>query len=220
MKTEPNDIQPEVQPVTEPTAPASQPEHKPAPAKPAKLQLGRLRRIWRTALIWLAVVAVAFLAGVLTLYFMRYKPLNETLTQIKGELAQANQNINNLEAKLTTSSEKVSNLESDNQSLQSELKAATTHLELLQVLVDVSNARLALLDGDVPAAKTALQSTSAKLETLSLRIAEVDANLAQSMPQRLTLILSELDNNVETAKVDLELLTGSLLDVEAALFGK
>jgi hypothetical protein len=71
MKTEPNDIQPEVQPVAEPTAPASQPEHKPAPTKPAKPQLGRLRHIWRTALIWLVVVAVAFLAGVLTLYFIR-----------------------------------------------------------------------------------------------------------------------------------------------------
>jgi hypothetical protein len=34
----------------------------------------------------------------------------------------------------------------------------------------------------------------------------------------LALILSGLDSDIETAKVDLELLTGSLLDAEAALF--
>jgi hypothetical protein len=38
------------------------------------------------------------------------------------------------------------------------------------------------------------------------------------MPQRLALILAGLDSDIETATVDLELLTGNLLDVEAALF--
>jgi uncharacterized protein (DUF3084 family) len=221
MKAETNDMQakaPESTPVQ--PEPTSKPDPTPAPVKPAKPQLGRFRRIWRTALIWLAVVAVAFLAGVLTFNFMRYKPLNETLTQTQGELMQANQNISELEAKLSAANNKVSALESDNQAIQSELDTANTHLELLQVLVDVSNARLALADGDVPAAKTALQNTSQRLESLAPRIAVVDTNLAESMPQRLTLILSGLGSDVETAKVDLELLTGNLLDAETALFGK
>jgi TolA-binding protein len=221
MKAETNDMQakaPESAPMQ--PEPTSKPDPTPAPVKPAKPQLGRFHRIWRTVLIWLAVVAIAFLSGMLTFNFMRYKPLNETLTQTQGELSQANQRLDELGTQLTATSEKVSILNSDNQALQSELDTANTHLELLQVLVDVTNARLALADGDVPAAKTALQNTSQRLESLAPRIAVVDTNLAESMPQRLTLILSGLDSDVETAKVDLELLTGNLLDAEAALFGQ
>jgi cytoskeletal protein RodZ len=218
MKTEPNGMQPEVLNVPSQLDPASKPDPVPAPAKPAKPQLGRFRRFWRTSLLWLAVVAVAFLAGVLTFNFIRYQPLNKLLKQTQTELTQSNQNVSNLEAKLAAASNKVTALENDNQALQSELDTANTHLELLQVLVDVNNARLALVDDDVPAAKAALKNTAQQLDSLAPRIATVDDNLAQSMPQRLALILAGLDSNVETAKVDLELLTGNLLDVEAALF--
>jgi len=210
MKNEPNDSQPKA-----PNLPA-----QPDPTKPAKPQLGRFRRFWRTSLIWLAVVALAFLAGVLIFNFLRYQPLTERLNQTQSKLTQSNQNISNLEAKLATTSNKVTTLENDNRVLQSELDTAITHLELLQVLVDVNNARLALVDGDVLAAKASLKNTSAKLEVLTPRIAEVDTNLAQGMPQRLALILAGLDSDIETAKEDLELLTGNLLDVETALFGK
>lgn len=220
MKTEPNDIQPEA--LNAPAQPesASKPDPLPASAKPAEPQLGRFRRFWRTSMIWLVVVAVAFLAGVLTFNYVRYKPLNEMLIQTQNELAQSSQNISNLEAKLTAASDKVTALENDNQALQSELDMANSHLELLQVLVGVTNARLALVDEDVPAAKAALENSAQQLDSFAPRIAEVDSNLAQSIPQRLALILSGLDSNIETAKVDLELLTGSLLDAEAALFGK
>ena len=218
MKTEPNGIQPEVLNVPAQLDPASKPDPVPAPAEPAKPQLGRFRRLWRTSLIWLAVVAVAFLAGVLIFNFVRYQPLNEMLVQTQNELAQSNQNTSNLEAKLAAASKKVIALENDNQALQSELEMVNTHIELLQVLVDVNNAHLALVADDVPAAKAALKNTAQKLDSLAPRIATVDVNLAQSMPQRLALILAGLDSDIETAKVDLELLTGNLLDVEAALF--
>jgi cytoskeletal protein RodZ len=218
MKTEPNDTQPEALNGPAQPDPASKPDPVPAPAKPAKPQLGRFRRFWRTSLIWLAVVAVSFLAGVLIFNFLRYQPLNERLTQTQSELTQSNQNISNLEGKLAAASNKVTALENDNQALQSKLDTATTHLELLQALVDVNNARLALVADDVPAAKAALKNTAQQLDSLAPRIAAVDDNLAQSMPQRLALILAGLDSDIETAKVDLELLTGNLLDVEAALF--
>jgi peptidoglycan hydrolase CwlO-like protein len=194
---------------------------------PAKPQLSRLRRFWRASLIWLVVVAAAFLAGVLTYHSLRYKPLTETLAQTQGKLVQAHQTTTDLQTKtdglntqLAAAKDQVAALESDKEALQSELDNANTHLELLQVLVDTSNARLALVNGNVPAAKVALENTSQLLESLAPRIAAVDANLAGSMPQRLALILSGLDNDTETAKVDLELLTGNLLDVEAALFSK
>lgn len=218
MKTEPKGTQPGALNVPARPEPASKPDPVPAPTKPVKHQLGRIRRIWRTSLIWLAVVAVAFLAGVLIFNFLRYQPLNERLNQTQSELTQSNQDFSDLEAELAAASNKVTILENDNQVFQSELDTATTHLELLQALVDINNARLALVDGDVLAAKASLENTSRTLEFLAPHIAEVDTNLAQSMPQRLALILAGLDSDIETAKVDLELLTGNLLDVEAALF--
>ncbi len=220
METEPKDKQPEAIDVPAQPEPASKPDPVPAPAKPAKAQLGRFHRFWRTSLIWLAVVAVAFLAGVLIFNFVRYQPLNEKFVQTQNELAQSNQNVSDLEAKLAAASDKVTALENDNQALQTELDGANTHLKLLQVLVGVNNARLALVDEDVPAAKAALENTAQQLDSFTPRIAEVDVNLAESIPQRLTLILSGLESDIETAKVDLELLTGSLLDAEAVLFGE
>jgi hypothetical protein len=102
--------------------------------------------------------------------------------------------------------------------LQDELKTATGHLELLQVQVDVSNARMALALDDVEGAKAALSNTQQLLDNLLPRIAVYDPNLAQSMPQRLSLIVSGLDRDTETAKIDLELFTKDLLAIEAALF--
>lgn len=223
METQPKNTQPTDKPTPEQPAqdrPFDLAQDKPAPPAPAKPQMGRLRRFWRATLIWLAVIAVAFLAGILTFNYMRYKPLDERLVQAQGELSQATQSISDLEAKLAVASDKVTALERDNQALHSELDAAQTHLELLQVLAQVNNARLALVDGDIPGAKAALENTSAQLEAIAPRIAEGNPALAESMPQRLALILSGLEGDVETAKVDLELLTGNLLDAETALFGE
>lgn len=104
--------------------------------------------------------------------------------------------------------------------LQTELNTATAHVTLLQVQVDVSNARLALSLNDVEGAKAALSNTQQRLESLVPRIAVFDASLAQSMPQRLGLIVSGLGRDPETAKIDLELFSKDLLKIEAALFNE
>jgi hypothetical protein len=104
--------------------------------------------------------------------------------------------------------------------LQDELNKTTAHLTLLQVQVDVSNARLALSLNDVEGAKAALSNTQPRLESLVPRIANFDTSLAQSMPQRLSLIVSGLGRDPETAKIDLELFSKDLLKIEAALFNE
>jgi hypothetical protein len=144
--------------------------------KAEKTQPGRLQRFFRKGLIWLVVLAITFLAGIVTDHYLRYKPL------------------------------------------QDELDTTTAHVELLQVLVDVSNARLALSSNDVEGAKAALSNTQQRLDNLVPRIAVFDTNLSQSMPQRLSLIVSDLERDPETAKIDLELLNKDLLEIEAALF--
>lgn len=210
----------EVNDVTPDAAPSMPETVKIPDTKPAKPPVGRLARFGRTLLTWLIVIVIAFLAGVLTFNFALYQPLAGTLTQTQAELAKANKNLSQVTADVTAVNEQLTGLKADNQAMQSELEAATAHLGLLQALANVNSARLALVADDIPAAKAALKDTAAQLETLAPKIAEVDANLAKSMPQRLTLILSGLDSDVETAKVDLEVLSGNLLSLETLLFKK
>lgn len=179
------------------------------PSRPEKQPLSRMRRFWRSSLIWLAVIAIAFTAGVVAFNFLRYQPQLKELTQAYETTTDLQNQVNSLTAKLNTAEDRLAVLED-----------AQTHLELMQVLVDVNNARLALVKKDVPAAKAALEKTPQHLKDLAPRLGAADASLVTSLPQRLELILSGLDGDIETAKVDLELLAGNLMDIAATLFGK
>ena len=195
--------------------------------KPEKPKPGRFQKILRKVLIWFVVVAFVFMAGLLTDEYLRYRPLAEKIAEVQSALDQANQDISNLQAETArliaanqAASDKIASLESENGKLQNELDAANAHLELLQVLVDVSGARLALFLDDVQAARAALVDTPQRLDNLLPFIKQSDPNLAQSMPQRLNLIITGLDRDIETVKIDLELFSKDLLQVEATLFPK
>jgi hypothetical protein len=152
------------------------PDYVATSTKAEKKKPGRLQRFFRKALIWLVVLALAFLAGLVTDHYLRTVPLQE------------------------------------------ELNTTNAHLELSQVMVDVSNARIALALNNVAGAKAALLDTPQRLKKLLPRITVFDTNLAQSMPQRLSLIISGLDRDIKTAKIDLDLFNQDLLELEAALF--
>jgi len=199
--------------------PDSSPASGPAPVKKERSDPGPFRRILRIVLFGLVAVAVVFLAGLLTDHFTRYQPLKQSLTQTQTDLAQAEQALSDAQAGLAASNQKAATLQSDSQALQSELDTAKAQLQLLRVLVDIKNARLALYQQDVTAAKAALASTPQRLEDLLPSITRYDANLAESMPQRLNLIIYGLDRNVETAAVDLELFTKDLQEIEVVMFG-
>lgn len=210
MKQQPADELPEEQIAPDTKASAQQEgEAQIPPAKPVKQPLSRMRRFWRTSLVWLAMVAIAFTAGVVTFNFLRYKPQAKELAQAYDTTTDLQNQVISLTTQLNTATDRLVVLED-----------VQTHLDLMQVLVDVNNARLALVNKDVPAAKAALENTSQHLEDLAPRLSASDASLVTSLPQRLALILSGLDGDVETAKVDLELLAGNLLDIEATMFGK
>lgn len=227
MKQEDSPTQPD-QPTPEATDTSqtpSQAEPVPVPAETKKTGAGRLQRFFRQALIWLVVVALIFLAGMIADHYLRYRPLSENLAQTQTELDQANQAISDLQAELErlnttlqTANDRVTALEGGRETLQEELDTAKAHLELVQVLVEINNARLALFLDDTEGAKAALANTPQRLDNLSPSLAEFDADLAQSMSQRLSLIVTGLERDTETAKIDLELLTKNLLDIEA-LFG-
>ncbi|HCC78032.1 MAG: hypothetical protein A2X25_00290 [Chloroflexi bacterium GWB2_49_20] len=177
-------------------------------ADASKPQPGRLQRFFRKLLIWLVVLALAFLAGIVTYHYLRYKPLSEAIVDTER-----------LNIEVQAANKKIAALEGEKKALQGEAETATAHLKLLQVLVDVNNARMALFLDDVEAAKAALVNTQDRLKNLIPIITEFDANLAESMPQRLNLIITGLERDTETVKIDLELFTKDLLEIEAALFG-
>jgi uncharacterized phage infection (PIP) family protein YhgE len=203
------------------------PEMAPKSKKGEKKKPGRFQRILRTILIWLVVLALLFMAGVITDEFLRYKPLAETASKAQSELDQARQELSNVQAEadqLNTvnkaANDQINSLEGSNKKLQNELDAANAHLALLQGLVDVTDARLSLSLNDMDGAKAALVDLPQLLDNLLPFITEFDPNLAKSMPQRLDLIITGLDRDTETAKIDLELFSKDLLEVESTMFPK
>ena len=190
-----------------------------------KNQTGRLRSFFKKILVWLIVFVIAFIAGVVTDYYLRYKPLSSTLAETEEALDQASKNngdlqdeIDDLDSAIQEANDKISSLEADKVDLQIALETAVAHRELLHVLVDVNNARLALFRNDVGKARTTLLQTAARLDDLLLFIAKIDADLAQSMQQRLDLIISGLEVNTENAVIDLDLFIQDLLTVETEIF--
>lgn len=163
--------------------------------EPSRFQMA-VRRI----LIWFIVMAVSFLGGFLTYHFVLHQP-------VADELKTAQADITTLQAQVESTTSQLAQMED-----------ATQHRDLLLVMVDVYDARLALTEKNVVAAKSALADTGDALDRVLDEIEAFDSNLAAALPQRLGLILSNLDRDVETAIADCDQLLEDLLEVEAALF--
>jgi len=192
-------------------------QETPAQSKPEKAPPSRFVRFLRKALIGLAIVVVIFFAGFLTDHFTRYRPLSDELDQTRAELEQANLDLKEVEEENDelTSANRTAKKEIDD--LEEELTAARANLKFYQVLVDVNTAQLELFLENIEGAQTALIDTEGNLEDLLPFITEVDPELALSLPRRLDLIISGLERDPETARIDLELLTKDLLALEPML---
>lgn len=188
----------------------------------------RLQQFLRRMSIWLGIIVVVFFAGALADHYLRYKPLSEAFTESRSTLDQANQTIGDLqaekeslEASLSELNDRLKTFENENKALQEKLAMAETHLGLLRLLEDVMNARLALAKEDIEGAQTALVDTPQRLDDLLPRLKAVNSRMAESLPQRLELILSGLERkNLETVEVDLELFSKDLLTIETTSFSE
>lgn len=172
----------------------------------------RLSRFFRKVLVWLIIVIVVFSAGFLIDHFLRYKPLSVAMTETQSELDQITQEVSDLRVENTRLTNEVD-------SLQEALAIANARLGYFQVLMDVNNARINLFLEEIQSAQEVLADTSQRLEDLLPFIAEVDDELALSLPRRLELIIAGLERDPETARIDLELFTKDLLELEPLLFG-
>jgi len=186
-------------------------------SSPEKLPPSRFVRILRKILIGLVIVAAIFLAGFFTDHFVRYSSLSEELDITQAELEQANQELSDLRDennRLTSANQAATD---EVATLEAELTTATANLKFYQVLVNVNTARIELFIENIEGAQAALENTQDNLEDLLPFIVEVDAELALSLPRRLELIISGLERDPETGRIDLELLTKDLLALEPLL---
>ncbi len=178
-----------------PGTPPTDADDTKAVKKPSRFQAA-LRRF----LIWFAVVAVFFLGGFLTYYFVFYRP-------VAAELKTAQAEVSSLQSQLDSANSQLADMED-----------GRSHRDLLLVLVDVYDARVALTEDNVVAAKSALADTSEILDDVYDQIDAFDSSLAATLQPRLDLIISNLDRDPETAIADCDQLIEDLLEVEAALY--
>ncbi len=186
--------------------------------KEKKAPPSRTKKFLRQALIWLTVIAIAFLAGFLIDYFLRYRPLSDAMLDTQAELEETNQELSDLGSEVDQLTTRIQEAEDDVASMQEELALATARLKYYQVLVDVNSARIGLFLEEPEVAEAALVDTQQRLDDLLPYVIEVDTELALSLPRRLELIIAGLERDPETARIDLELFTKDLLELEPLLF--
>ena len=167
----------------------------------------RFQLFMRKALTWLAVVAVSFLGGFMTFYFTLYQPKVDLLTQTETALAESEQEVTDLNTQLKT-------VTTSRDSLQN----AADHQALSSIMTDTYAARLALTEEDTARAKSFLSGTEDTLDKIIDVIGDFDSKLAETLPQRLSLIKTNIDRNIDNAIADCDLLISDLREVEHALY--
>jgi hypothetical protein len=167
----------------------------------------RVQLFMKKALTWLAVVAVAFLAGFITFYFTLYRPKVDQLDQVQTALTEAENKVSDLETQLSMVTEQ-----------RDALATADDYRVLLSIMTDIYAVRTALVENNTSAAKSALSDISDTLDGILGVIQEFDEKLAESLPQRLNLIRTNIDGNLENAIADCDLFIKDLRDIEKALY--
>jgi cell division protein FtsB len=174
----------------------------------------RFQIFLRRALIWFGIAFVFFAAGFATFYFVLYQPKVAELKETQGKIMDLEIEIEQLHAEIREHEDEIADLEVKSAALED----AEKHTALLMVMVDAYDARFSLGAENVIAAKSTLADTDTALEMILDDIRGFDSGLADTLPQRLELIRTNLDRDVETAIEDCNQLIEDLLAVEAALY--
>jgi hypothetical protein len=181
---------------------------------PIKKSESRLRRFFRLALRWLIAFLIVFFLGVLAMEFVFLRPLGQKLDQITSQRDQAQQTVKTLQGQLDS----LAPLLDQNKALQDQLSKSQLHVTILSAEANVNSAQISLLNSKTPDARLVLNKTATTLKTLEGMLPADQQKVVTDMENRLTLALSELDNNKFAAQSDLTVLATSLLQLENTLF--
>lgn len=189
-------------------------EIKDSPEKPEKVKPSKARKVWRSFLIWLVVIAIAFAGGFFFDTAFRYQPQVELVKVLKEDLAAADDQIYDLEEEIV----RLSEFEDENIKLSEQIHMITTHITLLSARAAVADVALAVEQDRQADAKLALDKIGSTLEILKGMLNADQAEVVDNMIQRHNLIVIELEGDGYTVQTDLELLASKLITLEATLF--
>ena len=175
---------------------------EPSP-EPSKFDLF-LRKLLR----WGTGVLAIFALGIILTWIVQVNPRVKKLRDLEDQFESANQKIDKLDGELDTL-----------RGADVELEETRLHLSVLSILVDVSSAQLSLNDGNIETAQAALAETDSKLELLAVNLGTDQRETLESLRERLSLAISEIEEDVFAAQSDLEVLRNSILALERSLFG-
>lgn len=140
-------------------------------------------------------------------YLVRVSPLQQEKNQAMAAQATA-------EARAAQLQTQLSQAVTDS----GHLSSANAHVLLLRVLNDVTIARFSMAQNDAANAKKALTGTTTTLNTLLSYSTPLEPKLSELAKQRLSLVLTELDQDQQTGVSDLQTLSDQLSNLEKKLF--
>lgn len=184
------------------------------PEKPEIEKPSKARKIWRSFLIWLVVIAIAFAGGFFFDTWYRYQPQVELVKDLNEDISAAKDEIFSLEAEIDL----LSQFEEENVALTEQINEITTHITLLSAKAAVADASLAVEQDRQADAKLALDKVGSTLDALKGMLNADQAEVVENMIQRHNLIVIELEGDGYTVQTDLELLSSKLTILEATLF--
>ncbi|MCD4673868.1 MAG: hypothetical protein K8R77_14490 [Anaerolineaceae bacterium] len=199
----------EDQTVTEdiPAEPVASEEETP-PEPPSRMQV-LLRKIG----IWTLITLVVFLVCGLLAYFQIYRPVQQNVALLEGQLTAA-------ETELSAAKDELAVAEERYADSQTELEIANARVALHQTLNGITAAQAALEKKNGQDALKALKEAQTALNEM-LPVVKQDApEAADQMDTRLKAAISSLSGDFKTTKADLETLSALLLQQDKIFLGE
>ncbi len=186
---------------------AVQPAVQPAPSK--KKGSGFLR----TCLFWSVGLFGIFALGIAATWVLQVRPRSAQIEKLGVQATTAQADVVDLEERLDL----LLPLEDENAALLVEATAMNQELALLRVLLSVKTAQIALMMDDVADAQEGLANSRESLEHIAQGVTGAEVEVLRDLINRLDLIQSEIDRDVEAAAQDLEILANTLVTLERAI---
>jgi cell division protein FtsL len=201
------------------------PEEQPQEVKPARPSFlsrvfnkeTRFGRFMRTFTIIAAIIVAFFGFGVLTGYYVLYRPVLADNNSLKTQVNDLTTQLNNTESTLNDTKASLATAQTNISDLQSQTQLDTFQINYLKVESDGLMVQIGLINKDGTAIKNALDQMQTDMNALIPEVQKVDSNLASLLSNRFDLIKGEYVSDPKQAATDLETFMTNLQDVQKYL---
>jgi hypothetical protein len=201
------------------------PEEQPQEVKPARPSfLGRVfnretrfGRFMRTFTLIAALIVAFFGFGVLTGYYVLYRPVLADNNSLKTQVDNLTTQLNDTESTLNDTKASLATAQKNISDLQSQTQLDTFQINYLKVESDGLMVQIGLINKDGTAIKNALDQMQTDMNSLLPEVQNVDPNLAGLLSNRFDLISGEYVSDPKQAMTDLETFMTNLQGVQKYL---